>query len=249
MLKTVRFLGLLFCTFFISPSFADTHLKLTAFKSSGLALITVPILAEAYERVGQSFEIINTYGERALALADQGYNDGVVTRTSAIEKHVNNLIRVPTPVFSSRGVAFLKRRDIPKTDTIQGFAQYRIAVPMGYKNTIRKTQGMNRVLVPEFHHALRMVDQGLVDVALMTLFDGLHAIKKVGFKEIYVNPAVFEARPLYHYLHRRHKALIGPLDKALSQMKSEGRFDIYEQQAREKLLVTPPPERLLKSTQ
>lgn len=248
-LHPVATLGLLLGLFATPATHASSSLKITTFKSSGLALVTIPILEEAYERLGKSIEVLDTYGERALALADKGYNDGVAGRTTAIEAHVKNLIRVPTPVFNIRGVAFLKRRDIPTTDKIHGFTDYKIVTMMGYKNAIRKTEGMNRVLVPEFHHALRMVDRGHVDVALMTLFDGLYAIKKYGIKSLYVMPTVFANRPIYHYLHKRHEVLVKPLAEVLSEMKNEGRFDFYEQRAREALLITPEQHNVQKTSQ
>ncbi len=187
------------------------------------------ILTEAYDQLGLTVHISTFPAERSLHLSNSGMIDGELVRIEGIDSRYPNLIRVPVSHVQAEQMAFASSPDI----TIQGWQSlrpYRIVFHRGYKAAERGTQGMNVELTTAVVQALEMVANGRADVAIANRFTGLAELKNIPRYKLNMLIPPVQVDPLYHYLHKKHAAIVPELTKILEQMRSSGRFErIYQQ--------------------
>jgi polar amino acid transport system substrate-binding protein len=99
----------------------------------------------------------------------------------------------------------------------------------GYKAAELGTKGMDVLLVGHDKQAFLMVDKGRRDVVIANRFTGLLVIKEMNLNQIEMLIPPVQVDPLYHYLHKKHNALVPQITGILRKMKQEGKFqEIYK---------------------
>ena len=112
-------------------------------------------------------------------------------------------------------------------------ADYYIAKIRGVNHTNNITVGLQNVTDVDSTTALiKLVNDGLVDLALTNTIDGLLAIHHLKLDTAVVPSSHALARlDLYHYLHQDHKYLVEKVDQVIREMKASGELDKVMQQA------------------
>jgi polar amino acid transport system substrate-binding protein len=177
------------------------------------------IIRGAYKKIGIEV-VFKTYpAERALQISNSGDADGELVRIDNISTAYTNLIKIP--------VSHVAKIEINGWESLR---PYKIVFHKGYKAAELGTKGMNVLLVGHDKQAFLMVDKGRRDVVVANRFTGLSVIKEMNLNEIVMLTPPVQVDPLYHYLHKKHKALVPQITAILRNMKHEGKFqEIYKQ--------------------
>jgi polar amino acid transport system substrate-binding protein len=187
------------------------------------------IIREAYKKIGTEV-VFKTYpAERALQISNSGDADGELVRIDNISTTYTNLIKIPVSHVVAEQMAFAKG-SIIEINGWESLRPYKIVFHKGYKAAELGTKGMDVLLVGHDKQAFLMVDKGRRDVVVANRFTGLLVIKEMNLNEIVMLTPPVQVDPLFHYLHKKHKALVPQITAMLRKMKHEGKFqEIYKQ--------------------
>lgn len=229
--------GLLACSLFAAPAQAE-KLTLSAFEGSPGQDMSAVILQEAYASMGFEIEVRRYPGLRSLKTANEGYVDGELSRVRAFEKDYSNLVRVPVPVNYLAGTAFSKIEDLELRgwESLNG---YTIGITRGMKFAERGTAGMSIVYANSHKQLFQLLDKGRVDVAINPLVNGLAIIQQLKLEGVRALEPSLVHIDLYHYLHKRHAALVPQITATIQEMKASGRIDEIRGQFFQSVLKNP----------
>ena len=105
--------------------------------------------------------------------------------------------------------------------TVKGWKSlrpYRIGFRKGFKFAEEKTQGMNVETLVDTEQAFKLLALGRIDLVLEARETGMEILKKLNLKGIHVLDPPLQKVKLYHYLHKKHAAIIQPLTKAMKEV-------------------------------
>jgi polar amino acid transport system substrate-binding protein len=185
------------------------------------------LVAEMFRRVGEMAEmtVYPNASARALALANQGRDDGVALRVKGLEKKYPNLVIIPESILKNYFVAYAKRSDIK----VSGFAalkSYSVGHIIGWRlfEVKLKEFGFETVTrVKNGEQLFSLLENDRVDVVLYERWLGLALAKRRKIKIHTLGPPLAQPE-MFLYLHVRHKALIGKAAQALAAMKHDGSY-------------------------
>ncbi len=209
---------------------ADTDIYL-------LDAISVPILKLAYARLGIKIHSLNNVPlERSLVFANDGTIDGEVQRIDGISEQYPKLIKVTESFHSMQASIFTKKHhfEVNGWESIKG---YSVGIIRGMKYAEQNTLGFKRILANQTEQLFDLLVYDRVDICIANrstaqLF--LSRMAKRGNKKyqgiIELSPQV-QFIPLYHYLHKRHAALVPKITLILQEMKASGLIEEIKQKA------------------
>ena len=190
------------------------------------------IATEAFRRIGVELRLVKLPAERALLLANDGLEDGDLTRIADIEEQYPNLVRVPEKLIDWDFAAFSKDASIPAN--LEAIRHHSVGFIKGWKFYERNMAGAERVTtVDDPTQLFRLLDRDRIEVALYARWMGLALIQKQGLKNIRPLEPPLASSAMYIYLNKRHAKLVPKLAEALRALKREG---FYQRVYREKLL-------------
>lgn len=191
--------------------------------SAGLTLTSLLVLQEAYSAIGERFVVRLYPSSRALMASNNGFNDGAVHRIKGIDKSFPNLLRVPIPINQFSSVAIVKRADI-HIQQWQDLSPYHVGSESGVMFFEQRMAGMDVVRLEYLEQLLNMLDRGRLDVVVTNQLSALTALHNPAFKSLRMEEPALESTLLYHYLHKRHRALLPKLNAVLEKMQRNGRI-------------------------
>ena len=200
------------------------RLTFSSFEGSPGQEMSALILEEAYASIGIEIEVIRYPGLRSLKTANEGGVDGELSRVKAFEHDYPNLIPVPVPVNHLRGTAFSKNGGIE----LRGWGSlkdYTIGITRGMKFAERGADGMTIVRANSHEQLFQLLDKGRVDVAINPFVNGVVIIKKLKLEGIHALEPPLVYIDLYHFLHKRHVALVPRITDTIRKMEASGRID------------------------
>jgi hypothetical protein len=181
------------------------------------------IIPAMYQRLGIEVIVIPLPANRAQQEAVLGDTDGEIMRIWSYGIDNPDMIRVPTAYYYLQTGAFIvKNSDVlirNKTD----LAQYRLARVRGVKHTNSITAGLPFVNdMSNTQQMMRYLSAGMVDVALTNIIDGQKVIKNSDYKNIILMTPPLATYKLYHYLNKKHAALVSKIDLMIRDMQTSG---------------------------
>ena len=193
-------------------------------------------MGEAYRRIGIEIKTSALPGERALLIADHAKTDGDINRVAGIEKNYPNLMMIPVAVMSFDAVVIVKKVKFT-VDGWESLKPYVIGIRRGTKFAEIGTQGMRVESVTQYRELLKMLDKGHVDLVVLARPSIKGVFKQMqleGDGKLLEEMSVLEP-PIahfetYHYLHKKHAALVPKITNALKAMASEGRIRAIQEQ-------------------
>lgn len=205
-------------------SFQQKTYVFSTFPSEGMGVLFKRILTEAYGRLGIAVSIEGYPAERALVMSNQGYVDGEAGRVSVVEEDNRNLVRVPTPLYTNRIVAFSR---LPEFDAAGGWDalwKYHLGAVIGYKFVEKKTRRMKTEYYKTYEVLFKALDNSRIDVGISEYLEALPSIKALKLHRIGAHFPPLALNPMYHYLHKKNKALVPFIDAVLQEMRASGRL-------------------------
>lgn len=200
---------------------AQEILIFSTIENSVNAEISASVMQEAYSRIGIKVKIERLPAARALVKSNNGEVDGELYRVVNVHKKWKNLLMVPTPVNFMEGVVMTKNT----TFSVNGWESlrpYKIGVRKGIRFSDEGTKGMNRRELHSNQSLLNFLNMNRADIIVITRANGLKVREKLNLTELKILEPSVEVNPLYHYLHKKHKALVPIIDTVLQKMKNEG---------------------------
>ena len=205
---------------------AESYLKFSGIKNSVNHKICARMLEKVYENLGIRIRIQAFPANRALILSNSGEFDGEVQRIDGIEENYPNLIKVPEPIFVLEASVFVKNAEI----TIEGWSSlktYRIGIPRGIKYLETNTDGMNRIIASSIEQLFYLLDASRVDIVIISTNYGKEFLENHrNLNIMLITPPIIKV-PLYHYLHKKHKAIVSIVKDNIKQLKEEGKLDNF----------------------
>lgn len=229
----IRFLvGILLSTLLILPAHAGQELTI-AVPESEPAYFAFAVLKEAYARIGIKASMRRLPAPRCLVESNGGTLDGEADRTLAIEDQYNNLIRVPTSFVSVLNMAFTCRSYLD-ISSVEDISQYRVGILNGFKVAEEYTHGFpNLYKGDSWSKLLSLLEQNRLDIVIAPK-EILSAARTSEVKECVrmLEPPLI-VTPLYHYLNKKHAALVPQIDSVLKEMVVNGEIEAIKKAARE----------------
>lgn len=182
------------------------------------------IVRSIYKKINIPVDFLLLSGERALIQSSSGFSDGEVHRILKIGEVYPNLLRVPTPINFIEPSVFSIRSY--KIKTCSDLRNLRVGIVRGVKHAELCTKGFKKVKI--LKHSLeliRVLNEREVDVIITAKFNGIVQVKKLGYQKVKALEPPLSKRPLYHYVHKKHKNLIPAINKAIIEMKKSGEIE------------------------
>lgn len=195
------------------------------------------IYLEAFTRLNINFSYVVLPAVRASLMADLGKIDGETLRVTNYGNDHPNLIRIEEPILNANLSAFAYDSTI-KISSWEELANshYKIEYHRGEFLTKKRLSGLVNLerltdsSTPS--ESLRKLLRARIDVYIVVeqIVTSLLASPEFIDSNIKLLTSL-EKQPSYGYLNKRHSALAIKLADVLRAMKSEGKFDIYYNQA------------------
>jgi polar amino acid transport system substrate-binding protein len=190
------------------------------------------IAGEAFRRAGVGLRLVKLPPERGLINANDGVEDGDLTRIAGLEKQYPNLVRVNEKLVDWVFTAFSKDASI--TPNWPALRQRAVGHIKGWKIYEQALAGAERVTTADDAEQLfRLLDLGRIEVALYERSLGALLIRQQDIKGVQPLTPPLATRDMFIYLHKRHAALAPRVAEALRAMKREGYYQrVYDEKLR-----------------
>jgi polar amino acid transport system substrate-binding protein len=179
------------------------------------------VLAEAYGRLGVEVSFKGYEAAAALEASRSGEVDAELNRIGGIDRDFPELVQIPIPVNMLQGAAFSRDYRFP-IRSWSSLKPYKIGIVRGILFATEGTRGMDVSEAEDHHELIRWVDEGRVDVAVMSRFSGYAAIRSGGYDGVHELDGLLETLLLYHYLNVNRADLAPRLTPVLKQMLLDG---------------------------
>ncbi|WP_286232682.1 substrate-binding periplasmic protein [Thalassotalea sediminis] len=194
------------------------------------------ILPVIYRNLGIDIIVTPLPAERAQYLANAGIKDGEIMRIWSYGEENPNVIRVPTPYYYLETMPFILRNSKVSINQVEDLINYRIAKVRGVKHTNNITKGLHKVSnTNSTKNMFMLLNNGVVDIAITNTIDGVLNAEKMGYKDIIPLDEPLAVKPLYHYIHKRHKGLVELVDNEIKRLQENGELKRLIEQAEKKL--------------
>jgi len=189
--------------------------------------LTMRVLRYAYRKLGFEIGFVAYPMERSVVSANTGVTDGVVSRTEGTDAIYSDLVRVKVPVSYLEQVVFVTDADF-KIEGWESLRPYRITIMRGNKLAERNTMGMMVEFVSSPDLGFRKLLSGGADVMLEAR-DLIPLLNDPEFRKIRILKPPLERIPMYHYVNRKHAAIVPYLEAILAEMHESGLFDEFSE--------------------
>ena len=192
----------------------------TLLEADPATMIAERVLHEAYSRLGIKMVVVKVPGERSLLSVDHGQMDGELYRKLGMEREYPNLRIVPVPLLNYEIVIFT----LGTTFVVNGWDSLRpftIGFVRGIKIIEQNTQGMKLEPTTTMRQAFLKMTLGRSDIVVANRNSGLAILKEIKMTDVKVLEPPLATFPVFHYLHKKHEALVPKLTIVLQQMQKE----------------------------
>lgn len=215
----------------------ETALVFSQISGSPDQQVSVQILKKAYRKLGIniSFELVS--GKRALIQSNMGVTDGEAGRIYEIGEKYPNLIRVPTSVnYIEQSVFTIKDFNIRDCEDLKNLD---VGIVRGIKHAEDCTAGSKRVsIVQDSLQLIKELNDRKVDIILAAYFNGMIQIKRLGYSKIKAIRPPLSRKKIYHYLNKKHIALVPKINKALKEMKESGEMKEIRDEVQTEIMMS-----------
>lgn len=198
----------------ISSAFAEVK-RITTF-AVGESEFVIPIITEAYKRLGYDVEITTLPAKRSLISVNRGEFDAELMRIDGTSMYFPNLMKIPVSVLNSK-ISVVTNKDSSFTPrNWQDLPQVKFGIPLGVQVVNKGTEGMDSQKVSSSEVLLNMVLKNRIDAAVLPLAMA-HKHPKLMAQLRTVEPAI-QVVKIYHYVHKKNAHLIPDLTRILEKL-------------------------------
>jgi polar amino acid transport system substrate-binding protein len=176
---------------------------------------------QAYSALGLEMKLETMPLERLRLEASRGdLVDGNLAASAALQVVVPELIRIPVQIYQLELTAFVSNPAIrpAQWSDLQPLRVAYMAGMLSVETRLKQHQIPALSATLSLEQALGYVAKNRVDVAILPKAEAEYVLRQMtGSKVQAVMPAL-EVLPMYHYIHQKHQALVGPLTAQLEQI-------------------------------
>ena len=206
------------------------HLQFsTLLENDPATVISEQILRHAYRQLGISITVKKLPGERSLYSANNGETDGELYRKIGMERDYPNLHIVPIPLQIYEIVIFTMGAEFTVTSW-ESLRPFVVGYVKGIKIIEKNTVGMHVEQAATMRQAFLKMLLGRSDVVVANRSSGLAVLKELNIQDFKILKPALASFPVFHYLHKRHEALIPKLSPILRQMQNEKTIESIQKQ-------------------
>jgi len=182
--------------------------------------IAEQVVTEAYRRLGLRVHVQRLPGERSLRSANNGDTDGELYRKLGMEREYPHLVIVPVALLTYEIVIFTLGTSFPVHgwDSLRPFT---IGFVKSIKIVEQNTLGMRVEVAATLRQAFLKMLAGRSDVVVANKASGLAVLKELNQTDIKMLSPPLATFPVFHYLNRKHAALVPRLTAVLQQMQKD----------------------------
>jgi len=187
------------------------------------------LVDEIFRRLDWDYELIWLPAQRSLASTNSGVYAGNLARSVAIEGKFTNMVRVPEQIFEFEFMAYSRDRSIQVLNW-GDLKPYVVGIINGWKIVERNVTEVRAVTrVNDYEQLFGLLDKGRIDVAILDRVMGSLQLKQLGLDIRAIEPALVK-RPMFLYLHKKHRDLVPEIARVVAEMKQDGSFAaIYDE--------------------
>jgi len=185
------------------------------------------VAKEAFRRIGITLKTVHLPAERGLIAANDGIEDGEMSRIAGLRQAYSHLIQVPEKIMDWEFVVF-SNDSTPGVNRWNDLKPYTVAYLNGWKlleRHVPKETDTFKVNTPE--QLFNMLKKNHTDLIIYERWAGLLYAKQSGIKSIRANTPALAIRQMFIYLNEKHRALVPKLAAALRQLKDDGTYQQY----------------------
>jgi polar amino acid transport system substrate-binding protein len=195
------------------------------------------VIPQIYKNIGINIAVTPLPAQRAQFVANTGEKDGEIMRIWSYGSENIQTIRVPTPYYYLETMPFsLKERQLDIRDK-KDLKKYKLAKVRGVKHTNNITEGMNNVYeMTSTENMFKMLRNEIVDVALTNTLDGKLTLERLDYGNIEYSIKPLAVLPLYHYINKKHKALVPLINQEIIRIRENGELKAMINRAEQQVI-------------
>lgn len=186
---------------------------------AGIALI---VLKRAYAAAGLELRPRELPLRRSLQMAVAGELDGELMRLPVVLDNHDSLIRLSVPIVQLSYSAYMKGKTCPQRITLDELAQHRVSYIRGIRAIETVLPAAKLVAATHYAESFKQLEHGMADVALGVELETDLALLRQHVRGICKIAEPIAHIELYHAVHRRHAALVPPIEQALGALQRSG---------------------------
>lgn len=190
-------------------------------KNNILHKISSEILKKAYSNIGMETKFIYGDFEESLTLSNSGLIDGEIARLKKLNEKYTELLLIPVAINYMDAVAFGKDRSI-YISKWEDLKNYDVGIVEGTKCIEDGTSCLITSVYKNFDELFKALDTHKVDIIVTPKISGRYIIYQKKYKDIHIISPSLEHVKMYHFLHKKNKALLPKITKALKNMEKHG---------------------------
>jgi len=182
------------------------------------------IAGEAFRRAGLHLKLVKLPPERGLMNANNGIEDGDLSRIAGLEKKYPNLVRIPEKLIDMDFVAF-SRKSTPVKATWASLEPFPVGYIKGWK--IFETNllpSANFITADDPEQLFTTLYKDRIDIALYDRWMGMELARKLHIEDVHVVEPPLTVREMFIYLNKKHASKIPAIVAALRAIKAEGTY-------------------------
>lgn len=178
---------------------------------------------QAYLNLGMEMQLELLPIERLRLEAQRGQLiDGNLAGAWELGEAVPELIRIPVPIYQLELAAYVSDaqlhirhwRDLRPLRVIYLKGMFSVL------ERLKSNQVTQLQTVMSMQQALQYVARGRADVAVLPRAEAEFVLQQMAGLKVQAVLPVLEQLPLYHYIHQKHQALVGPLTAQFENLKA-----------------------------
>lgn len=183
------------------------------------------LLQEITRRVGVRVRLVSLPAERGLVNANEGIEDGDLSRIAGLERTYPNLVRVPEKNMDMRFMAFTRQADFTLDRGWRSLSGHSVGIIKGWKILERNIPADAQVIVvKDAEQLFRLLEHRRVDVVLYAQHLGQAQARQLGLTDVRAMGPPLTTQEMFIYLHKKHAALVPRFAEALRQIKADGTY-------------------------
>ena len=146
--------------------------------------------------------------------------DGELYRKQGLAQEYPNLLMVPVPLLTFELVIFSRGTSFA-VGGWESLRPYTFGFVRGNKVAQQNTKGMKAEQVATLQQAFEKLAMGRTDLVLGHRASGMAVVRSQKLEGITVLEPPLASFPVYHYLNKKHAALVPELTRVLKQMEAD----------------------------
>ena len=179
-------------------------------------------LLTVYQSLGLTPTIISLPGRRALYAANTGETDAELCRIDKLSKQYPNLLKIE-PALLELTIVALSIKPLTAIKAKADLNGYVLGSVRGMKAVENFFQQYSVHYVDNFTQVVKLLDDGLIDYAILTINSISRAQKKHFRQDFIIHQPPLFTHKLYHYIHRRHRAFADGLSQAIFKLRQSNK--------------------------